>query len=290
MLEVVSLEAKLQREIELRNRYEREMTRPINVHRCTVLKELAPARYQQIQMAQQLKARLELIYRENEKLEERKITFLKEIAKKSDRMKHIRIEDGSYAAQVMRDSIISKDRELKLMEGEVVENRQRIFVMEQSIESLKLHIKQLHVATTAIKRKQREEEIPVLPIGLKFTEQRTRLGGGFDLAQSARTPRPPPDPEEFERRSVRRPAHRPTPASAKVESNVSRKATLTPTPTGPAVTAARSDIDTVRRKPRVSVEKQARTDSSSGKSSARSSRASDPFRPRLKPRTTLIQI
>jgi chromosome segregation ATPase len=308
-LEVVALESKISHEVELRKWYEVELTRPMNVHRWTVMKEMAPERYQSIQMTHYLKAKLEASYREKQRLEQQRAALLKGIAQKNERMKHVRIEDGNYALGVMRDSIQGKDRELKSMEWEVTEGRQHVLDLESLVEALKLQVKKAHTAASAIKRKQREDEIPVLPLGPKFLE-RTRLGGGFDLATSARSGKPVVENDGFENRcSVRRVAakiaHRAAPATARVESNPSWKPVRAPAPEL-TVQSARSEADPVRRKPRVSVERQVRRgpgagDSSSrsdgssarssGGSSARSSRSgTDSSRPQVKLHTAVIQF
>jgi hypothetical protein len=189
--EIIGLEAKFQREREMRDRYEQELSRPINVHRWTIMKAMAPERYQQIAMVQYIKAKIEDAYREEMKLQAQKADLNKRLRYKVDRMKRVHIEDGSYALSVFRERLSQKDTDLRAMDVELRESRDRSAAYQMNINTIQQQLVQSHSATTAMKRKKMERpDIPVLPLGPKFVE-RSRLGGGFDLsARKDTTPKP----------------------------------------------------------------------------------------------------
>jgi hypothetical protein len=190
----------------------------------------------------------------------------------------------------MREAIADKDRALAGMERELLASRQQLACTEAAVDGLRLRVKQTHIATATIKRRHREE-VPPIQIPPKALE-RTRLGGGFDLVQSARTPRQP-DQDGAERAA--RPDRRPP--SARTDSTTSWLP-RNPVPAAEPTAPQRTDADAARRWPRVAVGKQAkrgRTGSPAhpdppGRPSARSSRPGGSARPQVKLHTTIVQF
>ena len=178
----VTLEAKLQNERAIRNKFEQEFERPLNVHRWTILQEMSPNIYKQITMIQYLKHKLEVVQRKQIKLNEKKAELQRRVNINNHRMKNCKIEDGKYAINVMKEAISKKKKELNDMENELKSKQSFLKQMQETLNLTKLKIKQSHITTTSIKRQMTKNDIPTLPINTPKFIEKTRLGGGFNLA------------------------------------------------------------------------------------------------------------
>ncbi|OHT04963.1 hypothetical protein TRFO_27405 [Tritrichomonas foetus] len=199
-MEVITLETRLIHEKEIRNRFEEEFERPMNVHRWTMLQAMSPNIFKQITMIQFLKHKIELVVRKQIKLNEKKAQLQKTIEINNSRMKNCKIQDGQYALSIMKEAISRKDKELNEMENELKEKAGYMKEMKETVDFAKLKVKQSHIATSSLKRQMPKTEIPTLPINTPKFIERTRLGGGFNLSsqkdkindkipeKSARTP------------------------------------------------------------------------------------------------------
>jgi hypothetical protein len=281
-----------------------KLHRPMNVHRWTLLKAASPDHYQAIQLVQTLKTQLEGTFRRRQRLEDTKVALLKCLAQRNERIRNLHVVDGNYALSAVRDSVTSKDRELRTMEGEVKSGRSRVFELESIVGNLKTMIKQSHSLVTSVRRKQQKDlDIPTLPISAKAAE-RTRLGGGFTLAQSAGANKPKlcdSENDNFSGRPGQKKPQKRAPASARAESTVSWRPGLNPELSVTSVSSLGRDGDPLRRKPRVEAirSKAGTREASSHSSVPRSARSSacssgssqaDAPRPHVKLHTAILQF
>jgi hypothetical protein len=299
-LEIALLESRINQERVVRSRYEMQLQRTLNVHRWTLLKSSNPDHYQAIQLVQTLKTQLEGTFRSKQRLEDTKVALLNRLARKNERIRNVRVVDGNYALSLARDSAKNKDRELRTMEGQVKSGRSRVFELESIVGNMKAMIKQSHSLTTSVRRKkQKDGDIPALPIGAK-ADERTRLGGGFMLVQSARAHNPKirdSENDEFAGQPGPKKAQKGVPASARAESTVSWRPNLNPELSVTSVSSLGRDGDPVRRKPRVEAmrSKQVTREASSQSSAPRSARSSgskhsDAPRPQIKLHAAILQF
>lgn len=183
-MDVIALETKLIHEKEIRNRFEEEFERPMNIHRWTILQAMSPHIYKQIMMIQYLKQKLESVKRQQIKLNEKKEKMLKAIQVNNTRMKNCKIQDGKYALNVMKDSLKKKEKELADMEKEMKSNNTYLKEMKETVNTTKLCVKKSHIATSSLKRQMPKTEVPTIPINAPKFIERSRLGGGFSLSSA----------------------------------------------------------------------------------------------------------
>jgi chromosome segregation ATPase len=278
-LEIALLETRISKEREIRKKYEIQLQRPMNVHRWTLLKAASPDHYQAIQLVQTLKTQLESTFRRRQRLQDTKVALFKCLAQKNERIRNAHVVDGNYALSAVRDSATSKDRELRTMEDQLRSGRSRVFELESIVGDLKTNIKHSHSLATSVRRKQQKDvDIPTLPIGAKVAE-RTRLGGGFMLTQSALANKPKicdPENDELSGRPGQKKPQKSASASARAESTVSWRPTLNPELSVTSVSSLGRDGDPVKRKPRVEVirSKRGTREASAQSSAPRSARSS----------------
>lgn len=183
-MDVIALETKLIHEKEIRNRFEEEFERPMNIHRWTILQAMSPNIYKQIMMIQYLKQRLEIVKRQQIKLNDKKANMMKMLQINNTRMKNCKIQDGKYALGVIKDALKKKDQELAEMEKEMKSNNSYLKEMKETVNTTKLCIKKSHIATSSLKRQKTKTEVPTLPINAPKFIERSRLGGGFSLSSA----------------------------------------------------------------------------------------------------------
>lgn len=191
-LEKISLDSALLHERELRNRYEQELMRPLNVHRWTIMAAMNPDRYKQIQMIQYLKNKIEGVEKQRIKLLSKKHQVLEEIEKVKTRAKNARFIDEDVAFDNIKKSIKKKEQEMEEAQKETEVVKAQAEQLKEAIADLRGRLKETKTKSLAIKQKNQAlqgPQIPTLPINMKPVEM-LRLGGGFSLetprAQTAR--------------------------------------------------------------------------------------------------------
>jgi hypothetical protein len=93
-------------------------------------------------------------------------------------MQRVQIQDGASAISVFKGALSGKESDLRTMEVELRQSREKTASFQAIIASLQERVQASHSATSAMKRKK--FEVAQQPIAPKLTE-RTRFGGGFDL-------------------------------------------------------------------------------------------------------------
>lgn len=181
-MEVISLETRLIHEKEVRNRFELEFERPMNIHRWTILKSTSPHIFNQIMMIQQLKHNLEVAVRKQDKCNERKSQILKEIELNNKRMRTCKIQDGKQAMGIIKNTLIRKDQEIMQLERELKSKSALMKEMKEAVDTTKYRMVQTHIAAT--KKQGTKTEIPIIAINTSKAGERSRLGGGFSLASA----------------------------------------------------------------------------------------------------------
>ncbi|EAY05966.1 hypothetical protein TVAG_123890 [Trichomonas vaginalis G3] len=192
-VEKISLDSAILHEREIRNRYEQELMRPLNVHRWTIMQAMNPEGYKQIQMMQYLKSKLEAVERQKVSLFEKKKKIIDEIEKVKTRAKNARFIDEDVAFDNIKNSLKKKDEEMEEMKKETETVKGQVETLKSMIAELRDRLKETKTKSLAIKQKNQSlngPQVPVLPINMKPVEL-TRLGGGFSLetpriAQTAR--------------------------------------------------------------------------------------------------------
>ena len=184
--EKIALESSFLRERELCNKLELEFSRPLNVHRWTIMQQMNPEQYKQIQMIQYLKGKLEEVERQKIKLDAKKAKVLQEIGKSETRVKNMRYTNDSEALLVMKDAVRQKDLEMEQTQKEIEAAKLEMEQLKEQVMELRLRVKETKVKSTNLKRANQNmahPQVPMLPINQKPFEM-TRLGGGFSLASS----------------------------------------------------------------------------------------------------------
>ena len=186
MAEKIALESNYLHERELCNKLELEFSRPLNVHRWTIMSAMNPEQYKQIQMVQYLKGKLEDAERQAIKLEKKKQEVMKEMSKTTQRVQNIRYSNESEAIIVMKKNLQQKDLELEEMRKEIEEAKTESEQLKENVMDLRLRVKETKVKSTNLKRANQNmahPAVPPLPINQKQFEM-TRLGGGFNLSSA----------------------------------------------------------------------------------------------------------
>ena len=186
--EKIALETSFLRERELCNHLELEFSRPLNVHRWTIMEQMNPEQFKQIQMIQYLKGKLEEVERQKIKLDAKKNKILMEINKTETRVQNMRFTKDTEAYLVMKDAVHQKDLEMEQTQKEIEAAKLEMEQLKEKVMDLRLRVKETKVKSTNLKRanlNMAHPQVPMLPINQKPFEM-TRLGGGFSLA----SPRP----------------------------------------------------------------------------------------------------
>ena len=181
----ISLETRLTQEREIVHQEQAEACLPRNVHRWTVLKMMDRSLWNNIQLLQYIKTKMEKVDRKQLKLNEEKQKLTEAIKNKTSRtVRSLKVDDSQNAVRVYQESLRKKEIELQEIKQELDNTTKQVQKMAAEVETLKQKIKTSHITTTTIKRQKQQQfpmpTVPVLQIGTR-TIERSRLGGGFSL-------------------------------------------------------------------------------------------------------------